>query len=487
MKIFFLKLTSVILILVIIFFGYDLIFKNKQDRIELSQKEINKNLNTIEKVLTGIPNLSVEDIRNGFWYYYIDEKNNESVIFVNSQELAKNNFSDKYLNELKDEISISKIFSKDRLLVVKEEDMSNDLQFHNEIYKSKINGDFLDIKLDLESKINKTKEELIHLAYLYELEGNYEGRDEINKQMCIQYNERCEELVIEIRGQVLDKENNYIQDVVVEIISKEGTYETKTDRYGFYSLILDINELEKIRIKARKRNFADGVISLVVLTDNKKLYLMDDIVLSSAIDIYTIDNINKTVTGNQNYIKNNSFFIKSPQSTYQIPFDSLVYKDGKKFEGRADVYLYEFTRDTVPDTLLEVDTFDQVLGYAGDLMKTFGMPFIQFFDNETDEELHIFSSNPMILTHQIYHMDLLYENYDNLYGPLTEKKMIFLVNKTEELEGYPITRDFLIDFQMLEFPAWWCFDQRKGVWDNIGVKVLNKDGLIEAKFYTIKS
>ena len=152
----------------------------------------------------------------------------------------------------------------------------------------------------------------------------------------------------------------------------------------------------------------------------------------------------------------------------------------------VDVYLYEFTRDTVPDSLIEVDTFDQIMGYAGDLMKTFGMPYIQFFDTETDEELYVFSSSPMTITHQIYHMDLLYKNVDELYGPLTEDDMIFLVDKTEELGGYPIDRQFLINNELLKFPAWWCFDQDRGIWDNIGIKVLDKNGLIEAQFYTIK-
>jgi hypothetical protein len=45
-------------------------------------------------------------------------------------------------------------------------------------------------------------------------------------------------------------------------------------------------------------------------------------------------------------------------------------------------------------------------------MKTFGMPYIQFVDVDSREELYIKSSNPMILQNQIYHMKELYENSD---------------------------------------------------------------------------
>jgi hypothetical protein len=43
------------------------------------------------------------------------------------------------------------------------------------------------------------------------------------------------------------------------------------------------------------------------------------------------------------------------------------------------------------------------------------MPYIQLFDRDKNEELFIYSSNPMILQNQVYHMKELYEDYDKLY------------------------------------------------------------------------
>jgi hypothetical protein len=59
-------------------------------------------------------------------------------------------------------------------------------------------------------------------------------------------------------------------------------------------------------------------------------------------------------------------------------------------------------------------------------MKTFGMPYIQFFDVDSGEELFTYSSNPMILQNQVYHMKELYENYDQIYTAITSEDMEFL-------------------------------------------------------------
>jgi hypothetical protein len=67
-------------------------------------------------------------------------------------------------------------------------------------------------------------------------------------------------------------------------------------------------------------------------------------------------------------------------------------------------------------------------------MKTFGMPYIQFFDADTDKELFIYSSNPMILQNQIYHMKELYENYDQIYTEVTLEDMEYLYNYSQENE-----------------------------------------------------
>jgi hypothetical protein len=61
------------------------------------------------------------------------------------------------------------------------------------------------------------------------------------------------------------------------------------------------------------------------------------------------------------------------------------------------------------------------------------MPYIQFIDEDTNEEIFVHKSNPMILQNHIYHMKELYENYDKIYEALTVEDMEFLVKKSREL------------------------------------------------------
>ena len=152
----FIKLSFIILIIITVYFGYSVFFRNNLDRV-LSQKEMDKNLVRLETAFSQVPNLNLEDIKNGFWYLYKDEKNNESVVFLDSKELVKSNFTNKYLEKLKKEVENSEIHKKEYFYVVKKEEMSDEYQFHNKLYSSKIVGDFLEIKSELENKKNISK------------------------------------------------------------------------------------------------------------------------------------------------------------------------------------------------------------------------------------------------------------------------------------------------------------------------------------------
>jgi hypothetical protein len=62
------------------------------------------------------------------------------------------------------------------------------------------------------------------------------------------------------------------------------------------------------------------------------------------------------------------------------------------------------------------------------------MPYIQFIDKKTKQELFVKSSNPMILQNQIYHMKELYENYDKIYEAVTKEDMKTLYEYSENNE-----------------------------------------------------
>ncbi|MDR2640507.1 MAG: hypothetical protein LBC61_04250 [Candidatus Peribacteria bacterium] len=88
------------------------------------------------------------------------------------------------------------------------------------------------------------------------------------------------------------------------------------------------------------------------------------------------------------------------------------------------------------------------------------MPYIQFFDADNGKELFTYSSNPMILQNQIYHMQELYDNYDQIYTAVTPEDMEALYNYSQKNEGYPITYDWLIENKFLRWPVRWSLDRK---------------------------
>ncbi len=458
----------------------------------LSEVQIAENRDKLVNALTGVAGVSANDIYRGFWYRFVDENGLEQVAFMDVNELSRKDLTQWQIDNIAGIVRKSDIKQKDALSVVNISDMPDEYRFHNELYKVEKDGSFLDIKSVLEQKIRDNKygkDDLFRLGYIYELEGKYDLRDELYEKSCKEFGVRCgSDFTIVARGRVIDLDGDPVASARVSVLSASGDderYSVETDENGFYSIEFPVRKMEKIRIKAVKRNYSDGIANSVVITSGKKEHVMDDIVLASPLKVVTLNTVSKTVSGSENKYDSNkrAFIIKTPQSEYTIPDDSIVRYDGSVYEGAVDVYLYEFSRDTAPESLLAVDTMDQVMGYAGDLMKSFGMPYIQFFATD-GEELHVLRSKPMRIRYTIYHMDKLRNNEDGIYTALTDEDMEMLVQDSS-FGGYPINREYLIENNMLQFPAFWVFDRSVGIWENVGVNVLNTDGLIESIFYTI--
>ena len=485
--------TGVFLILIISigYFAYTTweaysLLTNKKTIIDLSEVQIQENKKNIRNALVEKAGVNIDDALRGFWYSYVDENSTEQVAFLSVDELAKRGLTEWQIANIVSIVGDSRIYDRDNMSVVAVSDMPDEYQFHNALYKASKDEGFIKGKKALERRINSgeyNESDLFKLGYIYEIEGKYGARDELYNKSCAEFGTQCgRNLRVIVTGKVVDMEGAPIQSATVSVLSA-GNINGKTDKNGVYNIEIPIRKMEKIRIKAYKRNYSDGIANAVAITEGKKKYIMDDIVLASPIKIVTLNNILNTVTGEGNIYKDDAFIIQTQQSVYTIPSNSIVYENGAPYTGEVDVYLYEFTRDTAPESLLAVDTMDSVVGYAGDLMKSFGMPYIQFFTPE-GEELHVLKSNPMKIQYRIYHMEELYNNTDGIYTALTAEDMENLVFAS--LGGnYPINREYLIENNLLQFPAFWVFDRTVGIWENVGVNVLTADGLIESIFYTI--
>ena len=432
------------------------------------------------------------NVSAGFWFITTDAYGNQSIAYFSPDQLAQEGqaITADELAAITAEMKKAEIYSATSMQDVPEDKLPANLQFHDALYTNTTAGTFQNTQTALETAYanhTATAEQLWELSYMYELQGNYAKRDELNAASCTQYKIRCSgELSITVRGTVLDLAGNPIQAATVSVLSDNVTANVTTDAKGTYSFKVSVLPMEKIRISAVKRNYSNGVASVITLSANKTSYTADPIVLGTPINIVTIDTVKHTVTGKADAANSDgSFVLNATSSRYEIPAGAIVHSNGAPYQGPIEVYIYEFTRYTVPASLVNIDTFDQVMGYTGNLMKSFGMPYIQFF-TPSGEELDVMKSKPMLLTYHIAGMQDLRNNIDKMpYGKLTDEEMQTLVNASVGEKGFPITANFLVKDDLLTFPPFWVFDRKAGVWDNIGVRVLDTSGTIQMPFYTI--
>jgi len=462
----------------------------QQQNVEREYNErIARNKIDLIEALRNDGRLYVRDIEEGFWYTYIDEYGNAHVVYFDINRLAQLNLSAEELAHMRTQVASSTLANKTSVRSLTDEELPDDQQFHNTIYTIRTDNSFLTTKESLEKLITEgtyDADTLWKLAYIYELEGRYADRNSLAQKSCAEFGVRCasETFNVSVVGTVVDIAGSPIQGASVSIISRTESTPIITGVDGTFSIPIEAHELEKVRVRAHKRNHSEGVASAVIVSKGTPALDVGPISLSAALDVVTIDPVAGTVTGSNNRLTGEKFILVTENSRYEIPRNAVVRRDGTPYSGPIDVYLYEFNQETVPTGLTEVDTFDDVLGFAGSLMQTFGMPYIQFFAQD-GEELHVLKSNPMKLTYKISEMESLRNDDLGFYGKLTDADMEKLVEDSRSGE-YIIDRDYIIENEMLRFPAFWAFDRIRGVWDNIGVNVLDVNGTLETRFYTLR-
>lgn len=325
---------------------------------------------------------------------------------------------------------------------------------------------------------------LVAGAFVNALEGDYAKSDALYAEACANYADApCEKTKVVISGQVSDSFGKPITSAKVIALSHSG--EVLTDSAGNYVLELETYPFGIVRTQAFKTGFSLGVKSYDLLEFGPREFTEENFVLNAPVKSVTLNNATgKVIQGEKASVDGTSFIVETDWSKYQIPFNSIVKANGESYQGEFDAFLFEFDKSTQLDDLLYNDTFDEVVGYAGDLMKTFGMPFVVFISAEGDA-LHVQSSNPMTLTYTMPEMEALRTNQDGIYVALDDGTLEALFNYSEANPGYPITRAYLIENQILQFPAWWVFDQKAGIWENAPFRLVDKTGKIETIFYTL--
>ena len=410
------------------------------------------------------------------------KSNIECFVPDNLDEFTKNMADPK---EFKNKLSASKLAWARELDY---EHKSEFLQFYDTVQPTPnaVSNRYLKIREELQKRMlspKATANDISFYSYMMSLEWNYKDAIRYNNELCKKFSKNCEKdkVSITITWSVKTSENSPLRDVKIDFMWYEKS--VLTDWNWNYSLKFKTFPQQKIRIQASKKWYSIWVAPFDILANVDNQTLAKDFILNSPSQNAIIDTKNQTIEWKWTSSDNKYYIIRTDWSEYKIPKNALKRSNWESFTWKINVYLFEFNKSTNLNDLLQNDIFDDVAWYAGNLMKTFWMPFILFVTDD-GEKIHIFKNNPMILKNKIQEMEALRTNKDQIYSPLTDKDMEYLVDNSSKLWGYPIDRQFLIDNDMLRFPVFWVFDQYRWVWVGLSIKVLSKDWDIESLFYT---
>lgn len=459
---------------------------NKWKKITLTTEEINpEEYETVNEFLnlletkTEKMNVSVQDD------FYISHSSWSSIEFIRvwSGEL-KNDFStmtgtkkNEVIQDIFEAYKKQNIYAEKKaeneewIRILKESELPNIMQVHNKILKVNPKESYKKIREELESKENRTNEEVEVLSYLYDYSWDYKKANMSRRALTWS----IETARITVSGTVKDGTGSAISWARVEVLNNPEIYATSNSEW-VYTLSFEYPAYSRVRLRATEKSHSDWFNALSIFDPLYNQVETKDFTLQKPDYIVEI-NLDTDV-------KNGIFTIETPQTTYTIPEDALVNADTTKSSQRKfRAYLYEFTKQTNMDNYMYNDTFDEVYGYVGNIMKTFGMPYMQIFDLEGNE-VHIRKNNSAILTNRIYHMKELYENYDKIYTEVTDQDMNYLVEESKKWD-FPITREWLIENNFLRWPAWWMLNRTKWVWESVGHRVIDSKWVIETIYYTI--
>lgn len=327
--------------------------------------------------------------------------------------------------------------------------------------------------------------DLLRLRYLYALESDFDKIDEIeNKMVWLTWSKEFfdkHNVKLIITWTVKAPDSTPIPNATVKMLWTDISTLTKDD--GSFEFDITTLWMRTIRLEAFKIWFSNWVIPYQILVAAKEQPITADFVLEPYTQFAVLDTAKKTIQWNNAIVSWSNFIVTTNSSDYFIPVNSLVYENWKPFKWIVNAYFFEFTKASNNQNLLENDIFDDVAWYAWNLMKTFGMPYVMFVTDD-GERIHVLDKNSIRLVYNIAEMNALRTNQDKIYEPLTDQDMNFLLEKSNELDWYPIDRQFLIDNKLVRFPAFWIFDQTKWIWVNQWLKVLDVEWKIELLFYT---
>ena len=376
----------------------------------------------------------------------------------------------------------------------------NEMPLHHQYYNNNFfafDGSYITVKKEVFSNIESGKyseEDLISGAFILGIEGKYAEAENMYNKLCTEHIDQkdlCTKEKIVIKGKATTDKNEPLVDVTITALGQG--FETTTDTDGNYILEVVTYPFKRLRIQATKRGYSlSGGTAFNVLENGSRQFSDINFILHSPLRVVTLNNqTKKVVRGTGAVATNQGFIIKTERSTYQLPYDAMIFEDEDYFNGEFDMFLFEFDRSSNLDNLLYNDIFSETMEYIGDLMQTYGMPFVMFV-NSKGETIHVSSTNPMTLTYKTPETDAVDQEYENRETML-DKSWEYLYQYSQKEGGYPLNIKVIREASQqmpdvdtdISFPEFWVRDHKTGLWRNVGMRFLQKKGIIESPFFTL--
>lgn len=482
------------------------------EEVKKPKKLVYENFDAFFHAITFMDGVGLEEEHREAFYFEVPEGEEKTGIVL----FEPKRFYKKHKQTQPRLVEAVELFKKAKLIrglrPLSKERLPDILKTHNTLIQHPLT--FNQQKRSLERKIDVDKglmrssvesEDAQTLSYIYDLAGEYDKARRLDNLICAKFRDRCRaKAKIIVSGQIRDDAGDIIEGAVVEVLNYQNeVYETQNGEYAFE---LKGHVPQKIRLRARAQGYADAFKDFYIVTDAPNQTRDRSFTLAKAHGVVGFDitkprlanrkqqrrnlrasAINLDIRGGfaETRFENGKFYITTPLTEYELDRRGLVRLSGEVYEGPVTAYVYEFDKESNVNDLLRADATDELSEFFGSMLKTFGMPFIQFYD-DGGTELHVDRANPLKITSQIAEMEALRAGSDGVYAPLTDAHMQQLVSDSQSLGGgYPITREYLIENQLVMFPQWWVLDRLKGKWNAEGVKVLDTGGLVETIFYSI--
>jgi hypothetical protein len=321
--------------------------------------------------------------------------------------------------------------------------------------------------------------------YLATLEGDFETKEKLEKELCTIDTDICEKSLTKvlISGFVRDQNWKPISWATVEVLGTQ--YRVSSDTAWKYILEMTTHSpaIMRVQASARARMIDVEKIELVdaapLVNDSQSFEA--NFTLATPFATAYINTLDQTITGSMTSKNETGYLITTPYTKYSIPFESIM-QGNVPYRGKLTATVFEFDR-SAGNFLLDADAFDDIQGFASSLFVTYGMPFI-IFTAEDGTRLDVHNTRPMTV------WTTKRDKFESDPAIARIYQLGYLASQKAEKGTYPIDVAWLTEAgSYWRVPSWWVFDRKSGYWDNLGMRFLSENPdapyAFEAPFYTL--